>query len=67
MSSSRVTSPCSVANCIVYVHANDYDKLTAVNIYPLKTIVAAIDAASPTLQHIILQTGRKVLLIKTLN
>ena len=45
---------------IAYTQQPDYDTLREVNVPLMKRAVEAIDALSPALEHIVLQTGGKV-------
>lgn len=45
---------------VAYMQQPDYDALREVNVSLLKTAIAAVDALSPNLEHVILQTGGKV-------
>jgi hypothetical protein len=45
---------------VAYTQQPDYDTLREVNVPLMKRAVEAIDALSPALEHVILQTGGKV-------
>jgi len=45
---------------VAYTQQPDYDTLREVNVPLMRRAVEAIDALSPALEHVILQTGGKV-------
>ena len=45
---------------VAYTQQPDYDTLREVNVPLMRRAVEAIDAVSPALEHVILQTGGKV-------
>jgi hypothetical protein len=46
---------------LAYIQVDGFAKLREVNVALLKTASEAIDSLAPNLQHVILQTGGKVL------
>jgi hypothetical protein len=46
---------------LAYIQVDGFAKLREVNVALLKTAIEAIDSLAPNLQHVILQTGGKVL------
>ena len=50
---------------IAYIEKKSYEELVPVNVALLKTAVTAVDALAPNLEHVILQTGGKVLSLVT--
>jgi hypothetical protein len=60
MSSSWVLSN-PITLITAYIEKRSYEELVPVNVALLKTAVTAVDALAPNLEHVVLQTGGKVI------
>jgi len=60
MSSSWVLSN-PITLITAYIEKRSYEELVPVNVALLKTAVTAVDALTTNLEHVVLQTGGKVI------
>jgi hypothetical protein len=46
---------------VAYIEKKSYEELVPVNVALLRTAMTAVDALAPNLEHVVLQTGGKVI------